>query len=121
VLGVADAFNRGQDNALVAPIATYPVVDWPRVVAEADDRPAADRTDLHRRHGARSVKIPRYRSGRSLHRPSVAFALGVVALLHPLQPRGNDVRESVKDGKDGAADRVIGEVDRFQNIRHATR
>jgi hypothetical protein len=50
VLGVADAFNRGQDNALVAA-----VVDRPRVVAEADDRPAADRTDLHRRHGARSM------------------------------------------------------------------
>src|SRR2546430_7334858 len=49
--------------------------------------------------------LPRYRSGSII---CIASALGVVALLHPLQPRGNDVRESVKHGKDGAADRVIG-------------
>jgi len=47
VLSGADTFKqRGQDNALVAPIATYAVVDRLRVVAKADDRPAADRTDL---------------------------------------------------------------------------
>src|SRR5215472_12731833 len=62
VLGVADTFKeRGQDNALVAPIATQAVVDRLRIVTEADDWPAADRTDLHRRHGARSVKRGRGR------------------------------------------------------------
>src|SRR6516162_9561102 len=62
VLGVVDTFKeRGQDNALVAPIATWAVVDRLRIVAEADDWPAADRTDLHRRHGARSVKRGRAR------------------------------------------------------------
>jgi hypothetical protein len=49
------------NNALVAPIATYAVVDRLRVVAEADDWPAADRTDLHRRLGACSVKRGRAR------------------------------------------------------------
>src|SRR5262245_4306377 len=46
---------RWNDALRIALVATAVVVHRPCVVSEADDCPAANRTDLNRRHRARSV------------------------------------------------------------------
>src|SRR5262245_6724439 len=51
--------QRWSDALRIALVATAVVVHGPCVVAEADDCPATNRTDFHRRHRARSVVCAR--------------------------------------------------------------
>src|SRR5262245_376177 len=49
----------GNDALRVTAVTATAVIDRLRIVAEADDGPAANRTALHRRHRARSILCAR--------------------------------------------------------------